>query len=93
MWGGYGYGHGYGHGNGFNQQSSTLEIPLKDSTPTVNLVSVLPGRMALKTKADFDTLLNHLNNMAAENRFSNEEEYQAYLAKSRGSKTFFINNY
>lgn len=59
-----------------------LEIPLKEGGGSVNVMQVAPGRLVLRSRADYENLWKHLSSYRQQNQFETEEAYQEWMGKN-----------
>lgn len=80
MYGGYGmYGGGHGYGGMMPMQ---LDVPLKEGAGQVNLMTVYPGKVVLRSRADYENLWKHLSSYREQNQFATEDAYQEYVGQT-----------
>jgi len=77
MYGGYGMNMMQGQGM---MQPMQLEIPLKEGAGQVNLMTVYPGKVVLRSRADYENLWKHLSSYREANQFAKEEDYQEFVS-------------
>ena len=70
---------GYGMMQGGMMQAMQLEVPLKEGAGQVNLMTVYPGKVVLRSRADYENLWKHLSSYREENQFAKEEDYQEFV--------------
>jgi len=56
-----------------------LEVPLKEGAGQVNLMTVYPGKVVLRSRADYENLWKHLSSYREANQFAKEEDYQEFV--------------